>query len=198
MEKVGFLSESPDFWTLSEILEIIKKEQNAADAITRNIEFTRNYQDIGVKSPVWHDLVRQYNDIRSTFHHPSITLHSDLEHVEVYADPLFPLICQNLIDNSLRHGEHVKNIRFKSIEKGEDLILEYCDDGIGIPDSEKEKIFERGYGKNTGMGLFLSREILAITNLVMQETGTFGKGVKFIIIIPKDSYRFQESGIIPE
>jgi len=46
-----------------------------------------------------------------------------------------------------------------------DWIYYSKNNGIGIPSDEKEKIFERGYGKNIGYGLFMAREILAITEL---------------------------------
>ena len=44
---------------------------------------------------------------------------------------------------------------------GNEIIV--CeDDGGGIPLENKEKIFDRGFGKNTGLGLFLAREILSL------------------------------------
>lgn len=186
---LGYLDISHEMSDDPEKLDIIAKEQNAAETIWRQIEFTRQYQDIGIKSPVWHSLIQNFNQIRSDFHHDTITLHSSLGRYEIYADPLFPVICQNLIDNSIRHGVHVKNIWFRTEQQGKDLGLIYEDDGIGVPENEKIRIFERGYGKNTGMGLFLSQEILAITGLFLQEKGITGSGVRFEIVIPNGSYR---------
>jgi len=40
-----------------------------------------------------------------------------------------------------------------------DYFLVCEDDGAGIPVHEKEKIFERGFGKNCGLGLAVSREV---------------------------------------
>lgn len=94
--------------------------------------------------------------IHSDFQNNSISIHSTSANLELYADPLFPLICRNLIDNSIRHGEYVKNIQFSYELTEKAFFFIYQDDGIGVPDNEKEKIFERGYGKHTGMGLFLT------------------------------------------
>ena len=58
------------------------------------------------------------------------------------------------------------------------LIITFADNGVGIPTGEKTKIFEKGYGKNTGLGLFLVREILAITDITIHETGTPGGGCR--------------------
>jgi signal transduction histidine kinase len=66
----------------------------------------------------------------------------------------------------------------------------YEDDGIGVQETDKDRIFEKGFGKNTGLGLFLSREILSITGLAMRETGISGKGARFEILVPNGKYRF--------
>jgi len=45
-------------------------------------------------------------------------------------------------------------------------------------------IFDKGFGKNTGLGLFPAREILSITGITIRETGEPGKGVRFEITAP--------------
>ena len=70
------------------------------------------------------------------------------------------------------------------------LVLFFEDNGGGIPDANKEKIFERGYGTQQGMELFLVREILGITGITIRETGRYGSGARFEMTIPKRSYRF--------
>jgi signal transduction histidine kinase len=109
--------------------------------------------------------------------------------VEVFADPLFPLICQNLVDNSIRHGGSFHMIQFRITLAQSGLTFIYEDDGVGIPEEEKKKVFERGFGKNTGMGLFLSQEILAITGLYLEEKGIYGSGVRFEILFPIGTYQ---------
>lgn len=186
---LGYQEIAREMCSNPDLLEIMKKEENAAQAIRKHIEFTKNYQDIGVRAPKWHNLTEKFDILKSSFDNDSVTLHSRLSNHDIFADPLFPLICQNLLDNSIRHGKHVKNVTFSSEERNNELILIYEDDGIGIPDELKEMVFKKGYGKHTGMGLFLSQEILAITGLVMQEVGESGKGVRFVIHIPEGSYR---------
>ncbi|NLD56887.1 MAG: ATP-binding protein, partial [Methanomicrobiales archaeon] len=72
---------------------------------------------------------------------------------------------------------------------GDDLQIIIEDNGVGVPKEEKEKIFRREYFKNTGFGLFLSREILAITDLTIREEGTLGSGARFVITVPRSGYR---------
>ncbi|MFA4876404.1 MAG: ATP-binding protein [Methanoregula sp.] len=76
------------------------------------------------------------------------------------------------------HGGTAADIRKKR-------AICFEDNGSGIADAEKEKIFERGFGKNTGLGLFLAREILSITGITIRETGTPGTGARFEILVPR-------------
>ena len=121
----------------------------------------------------------------------SVTFVVDLDEIEVYADPLFEKVLYTLIDNTLRHGESATQIQLSCRLTGTgDLVLQYEDNGIGIRDGDKERIFERGFGKNTGFGLFLAREILAITGITIAETGEPGMGARFEITVPKRDWRF--------
>ena len=65
--------------------------------------------------------------------------------------------------------------------------------GVGVPAGEKDRIFVRGYGKHTGLGLFLAKEILAITSITIRETGVPGHGARFEMLVPKGSYRLVKS-----
>jgi signal transduction histidine kinase len=80
-------------------------------------------------------------------------------------------------------------IHITSREEGGALVLVFEDNGIGIPQKDKNRLFTKGFGKNTGLGLFLSREILSITGITITENGEPGKGARFEITVPKGMYR---------
>ena len=105
---------------------------------------------------------------------------------------MLPRVFSTLMDNTVRHGGHATRVAISAREAAGDLIISFEDDGAGIPAEEKEQIFERGYGKNTGLGLFLAREILAITGIAIAETGEPGKGARFEIRVPEGMYRFPQ------
>ena len=118
----------------------------------------------------------------------------DRSDLEVYADPLVEKVFYNLIDNTLRYGGgRMTTIRFSSHETDAGLILACEDDGEGISGEDKTHLFEQGYGKNTGLGLFLSREILSITGIAIAETSKPGNGARFEMLVPKGAYRFVQS-----
>lgn len=167
------------------LTDLLKKIDAAGSAISRQINFTRDYQDLGMKEPGWFGI----KDIVNRFEPGSISL-SCTCNAEIYADPMIEKVFSNIIDNAIRHGERVTELSIRCTETPDGLSLLVQDNGIGIPFDKKEQIFQKGFGKNTGLGLFLSREILAITGISLHEMGVPGKGARFEMCIPKGKYRF--------
>ena len=150
----------------------------ASSQITTMIKFTKEYEKIGIQAPVWQNLHTLVNSAGAGATLGQVTLNNDLPaNMEVFADPLIVKVFFNLIDNALRHGGRITTIRFFLMERNGDNRIIVCeDDGDGVVKAEKEKIFERGFGKNTGFGLAISREILDITGITIRETGETGRG----------------------
>jgi signal transduction histidine kinase len=82
-------------------------------------------------------------------------------------------------------------IRVTASKSGEAFRIIYEDDGNGISADDKKQLFRKGYGKHTGLGLFLSREILSLTGITITENGEPGKGSRFEITVPRVGYRFE-------
>ncbi|MDD1686090.1 PAS domain-containing sensor histidine kinase [Methanoregula sp.] len=173
--------------------EILKKEEAVADLIAKRIMFTRDYKDVGVQPPDWIDIADAFRTIRATRDLGPVSLQVKASGLEIYADPLIKKVFSYLIDNSLQHGGKVTGIRVSASKRTDCMVLMYEDNGRGIPADEKEKIFDREYEADTGLELFLSREILAITGIAIAETGTPDRGVRFEMTVPKGSYRFTET-----
>jgi PAS domain S-box-containing protein len=185
----GYLALSKDTVHDPELLTFIKKEETAVTSIRRQIEFTRYYENIGVNAPQWQDIAVVIRSSISQLNTEGITLEVTFSGVEVFADPLISKVFYNLAENSIRHGGHVTLITFRFTETGAGSVITYEDNGTGIPAEDKEHIFGKGFGKHTGLGLFLTREILAITNISIRENGEPGKGARFEILVPVDMYR---------
>ncbi len=90
--------------------------------------------------------------------YPELHISIDLPSIEVTADQGLDVIFDNMIRNSIRHGNS-KEIKFSGTTLENKFILEIADDGSGIPDSVKDRIFEENfkYGEsgNTGLGLYI-------------------------------------------
>ncbi len=170
----------------------LEKIEEITHLIQRQIQFTRDYQNIGTNAPSWQEVSLIVNEAIRDIGDKDIRVEFDLDALEIYADLLLGKVFSNLIDNSVRHGEHVTVIRVSYLLSDKDLILVYEDNGVGIPDAAKEKIFKREYYRNTGYGLFLSQEILSITSATIRETGVPGTGARFEIRFPEGMFRFPQ------
>lgn len=184
----GYIELSQESTKDAEMLGFIERERTAAKAIRTMIKFTKDYQDIGLYRPQWQYLKNIVSLLANAFHLGDVVLINELGRLRIYADPMFEKVIYTLLENAIHHGRSLTFIRF-SYQVMKDGCLVICeDDGIGVPENEKEKIFQREFGKHTGFGLFLAREILGITGIVIRETGIPGKGARFEILIPEGAF----------
>jgi len=171
------------------ILNLIETAEEAADRVNKHIEFSKEYQKAGMQEPVWQNLKTCWSLAYAMTRKKGLTFTYDGKNYEVFADQLLQKVFYNLIDNSLKHGKSVFYIMVHTKVQDGNLVIIYEDDGEGIQDSMKERVFERGVGSGTGWGLFFVREILGLTGITITEEGTFGIGAKFLITVPEGGYR---------
>jgi len=172
------------------IREFLKNGDRAAEAIQRQIEFTRYYENLGVQAPSWQDVTEVFSSATAQLPLGGIDVEIQVAGISVYADPLIGKVFYNLIENSLRHGGRVTRLELMAQETVDGgLVLIYQDNGTGISPEDKKNLFKKGFGKHTGLGLLLSQEILSITGITIAETGTYGTGVRFEIAIPLGVWR---------
>jgi signal transduction histidine kinase len=179
---------------------VIRNHLAAMEKITRifqdELEFTRDYQDLGVHAPVWQDVAVLVSAKTELLKGHGVRVAIDIRPagLVIYTDLLLEKVFYNLIDNALRYGgEGMTEIRIASREENGSLVLVFADNGTGIPAEDKPRLFSKGFGKNTGLGLFLSQEILAITGIAIAEDGEPGKGARFVITVPEGMYRYPGS-----
>lgn len=174
-------------------LEAIAKETDRAASLVR---FTAEYQSIGVDLPCWQDLGALVRSAERNVSLGSVRVENECPPgTQVFADALIERVFSNLVENAVRYGETITTFRFSFLREGDLRVIVCSDDGVGIPDEDKRRIFERGFGRNTGFGLFLSREILAITGIEIRETGRPGEGARFELLVPPEMFR--ESPVLP-
>ena len=186
----GFLQLARKRKIIEEIEPFLDKIEHSLKVIENSIDFSKDYQDLGISKPKWVKL----STIVAIIGNPAIHVINETGSLQIFADSLFEKVLHNLIDNTIRHGETATEVHITVITDNDDIRIIWKDNGIGIPSDQKEMIFERGYGKNTGFGLFLTREILAITGMTMKETGIPGKGACFEITVPNGKWRYGSEG----
>jgi PAS domain S-box-containing protein len=185
----GFLELSKHREKDPELAQFIEKMSHAAANIQEQITFAKDYQELGIKTPAWASVGRRITDAFASLHPTGISLEENTGGIEVLTDPLADKVPYNLVDNSMRHGGHVTHIKLRAEQVGDAMLIIYEDDGVGIGEDYRKHLFAKGFGKNTGYGLFLIREILAITGITIEERGQPGKGVRFEMLVPAGAWR---------
>jgi signal transduction histidine kinase len=99
----------------------------------------------------------------------------------------------NLVNNALKYSQDRKYIGVNLYRKNGSVRLEVIDHGIGIPDQEQSKIFEKFYRvgdplvhntKGSGLGLSLVRHIVQAHGGEVLVDSAPGEGSKFTISLP--------------
>jgi signal transduction histidine kinase len=102
-------------------------------------------------------------------------------------------IATNLLENAIKYAEEQPVIEVKLRAGDKKITVEFADQGSGIPDKEKKRIFEKFYRigseetrktKGTGLGLFIVQQIVKAHNGQIEVLDNSPKGTIFKIEIP--------------
>jgi len=161
-----------------EEIEISLKRTEIYNILINSIDFVKNsYQDKKIK----------------------ITVDSVSKQLYVQVNELIRDVFENILYNAIKHNKSViPEIEVKiSKEQKLDvnyLKMEFHDNGVGISDPRKEKVFQRGYGKNKnvqgmGLGLSLVKTIIEKCHgeiwIEDRVNGDYSKGSNFVLLIPE-------------
>ncbi|HSV49945.1 MAG TPA: HAMP domain-containing sensor histidine kinase, partial [Candidatus Acidoferrales bacterium] len=173
-----------------EMLMQIDRIGAAVKSVVRILELSQTYEAAGSQGLSWVKVTEAIQISQALFSGVK-DLQIDAEKVdyEVLADSALTEIFHNLIDNSIKYGgqslTHIK-VHTEIAENG-NIRLIYQDNGNGIDPAIKPKLFQKGAGKGTGLGLYLIGRICDVYGWTVQEDGEPGKGVRFILEIPRQN-----------
>jgi len=92
----------------------------------------------------------------------------------------------------VRHGDKATRVAVHAENTMTGLSIIWEDDGVGVPPENKQLIFSRGFGDNTGFGLYIAQEILSMTGFSISEEGEPGKGARFVIRVPSGWFTWKK------
>lgn len=101
----------------------------------------------------------------------------------------------NLIMNAIKYTPKGGSIIINAKEGKDSVTIEVADTGIGIPEEDKEKVFEEFYRSanakkvernGTGLGLSIARQIIEAHGGRIWVESKVGKGTKFKFTLPKE------------
>jgi signal transduction histidine kinase len=171
----------------TEALLHVREIESISQQILRILEFEKIYAQVGAEElkdinveQYLAEAVSLFSDLKGT------KLINECHGLTVLADSLLRQLFYNLIDNSLKYGEKISRIKVHYEEEENQLKLIYEDDGVGIPKEIRSNLFNEGFGKGTGYGLYLIKRICEAYGWSIQETGKHGHGSQFTMVIPKN------------
>jgi signal transduction histidine kinase len=179
------------------VQEELKNMEETVQQTVKILEFARVYESLGVEELVHIDVKKAIDEAVALFPNlKNIEITNSCGGLSLLADSLLRQMFYNLIDNSLKYGQKTSRIRVHYEETGCDgLRLFYEDDGVGIPETDKAKLFKEGYstGGSTGYGLYLIKKMMEVYGWTIQEKGEADRGALFAITVPKTNQRGEEN-----
>jgi PAS domain S-box-containing protein len=168
--------------------------EEASKQLLAILEFERVYEQIGSEELVYVNVEKFFAEasaLVSDF--KGINLECRCGGLAVLADSLLRQLLYNLMDNTLKYGEKTTLIRLSCKKDGSSMLLIYEDDGVGMTDEVRSHLFEKGFGKGTGFGLYMIKRIIEAYGWTIEENGKFGIGARFTIKIPENKFRLKEN-----
>lgn len=107
----------------------------------------------------------EIDDVRSSHEAAVVTVDGSIPDVQILADDMFESVARNLLNNAIVHNDKdVPQITVTATETEENVLLRVADNGPGIADDRKERIFDEGEqgldSNGTGLGLYLVQTLV--------------------------------------
>lgn len=148
------------------------KEADRLNDLTTNIlvasQLERNYSPENEHVELTELTEKCIADFKHRYHERNITKNIEAG-ITINGDRLLlQLLINNLLDNAAKYSPKEKNIFVELKHQNNKFVLKFADEGIGIEDREKKKIFDIFYRsgneairktKGTGLGLYLCKRI---------------------------------------
>jgi two-component system phosphate regulon sensor histidine kinase PhoR len=178
------------------VKKVVKQSELLENLVTDLLQLARieRLQNIELKAfdpiPVIQDVLNEYSEAAQN---NRIAMHSDLQrdHNKVLGDPeMFRSIIANLIDNAIKYTPAEGEVRVSCQINAKFGTFSVRDNGIGIPQNEQERVFERFYrvdkGRSraiggTGLGLSIVKHLAELQQAEVWLQSEINKGSCFSV-----------------
>ena len=196
----GSLGNAPDRWQhplevlagkakelntiVTDLLEASRIEANALPVNTRLVDLRTIVEEAASRAKA-----------RASLMQGEIKIRLPRRPVTIQADPeLVGRVLDNLLNNGLTYNANKPRVKVDVCTEGENAVVRVSDNGAGIPEDERERIFERFHRTNdpafqtaagTGLGLFIARELAQRHGgSLAVESSRLGEGSVFALTLP--------------
>lgn len=181
------------------LIQSTLEEANRLNVLTNNILISSQLEAGGYilsEEELDFSLLAQtcIKDFQRRFPEQHISSNID-DDIDINGDSLLlQILVNNLLENAVKYSPKQRPINFYLKKNGDRIKLKVEDEGIGVPDNEKNKIFERFYRigneevrktKGTGLGLYLCKKIAEDHNADIRVTNNHPTGSIFAVDFKK-------------
>jgi PAS domain S-box-containing protein len=186
------LSEAPAYSVDPGFAGWIASMRESADGIGEQIEISGAFRDIGTTPPGWIPVQEAAALAARRIGPGAVSIRIWTERLEIFSDTHLATGFYHIFERSIKRSSGAKRVvvTYHIRETGCAILIE--DDGAGLPEHGMEGLF-RKRDDVFGCGLFLTKEILAITSIAIRETGIPGNGTRFEILISPEGYRIRDT-----
>ena len=100
------------------------------------------------------------------------------------------VLLEQILSNAIKYSEN-SQIILDSFKENNSVVILIEDYGIGIPEEDINRIFDKGYSgfngrlkqKSSGLGLYLAKSIADKLDIRLKVDSTVGQGSKFYVIV---------------
>lgn len=186
---LGYLTRTKKLVSDPTVLEYLERQERAVKSIRNEIQLTHEFKDLGVNPPQWISLPDIIRTAQENHADKQVPVVSTADDVEIFADGHLVSVFDHLFENAVQHGKKTTVIRIRSEFRDHSFVIFVEDDGTGVKKDDKETIFTLQLENTPRSGLFIAREILSLTGITIRETGEYGSGARFEIVVPYNYYR---------
>jgi len=173
---------------------ILKESLRSSKIVAGLLAFAREHKPersmVNINTIVWESMKLREYDLKVNNVDVRMSLSEDLP--DISADPFHvQQVFINIISNArdALAGREMSALDIKTYRKDNSILIEFEDNGPGIPDKYIKKIFDPFFttkepGKGTGLGLSVAYGIIREHNGAISVESKPGTGTKFIVMLP--------------
>ncbi len=180
------------------LLKVLAGVNRGTHVVQQLLTLSRMVPEAGINEPVKMDIVKEASEMAAQLAPEAIAKNIDLEliapnKVFMLGNPTaIGILIRNLVDNAIRYSPEDSEIKIQISQAAQKVILEVTDNGPGIPEELRERVFERFYrmvgnkATGSGLGLGIVQQIAKLHEAEIKLcTPENGKGLNFKIIFPQ-------------
>ncbi|HEY8741011.1 MAG TPA: GAF domain-containing sensor histidine kinase [Candidatus Dormibacteraeota bacterium] len=212
MMEDGSLGEVPDGWTrpmaqlrikMAELNRLVKMMLEASRAEGPTLKV--NLEQTDISATIRHAVEAQLPEVERVGHR--LTLHLPTESLIALCDrDKLLVVLRNLVENAVKYSPDADEVEVGFTSDDASISVWVADRGMGIPEAEREHIFEqfhRVQGPDTasiggsGLGLFIVRQLVAVQGGWITVSSREGGGTVFSITLPRQATMLAGTGRLP-